>query len=1196
MSDALAAILRADPPLARVMAFSRRFGRETTLLAMHAALPLGLSPELVHLLRVNFVRDAPFIAEADLLLSPLCAEVGGGMYEMDPDVRELLLAELARTPGLGRERVRRVAHFLRVWATRALDDTADPDLREHLRVQQWVALSYADPARAAEALAGALRAGVEAADRPEVARVARLTTVLSAPLAAQVELRRYAGAVEALAGGRMEAVASTTGEVAVGATRLPGLNRVIRLWQPESGTTESAQQPQQQTNPPGEPPSGAEAGQRPSAEAPEAPDASDASAEHGYRVGRVLVIGPVQVGTSSGLLHRLGAEPLRPMLSGGGRGWRWRAWTGPERGAAHDVVFYEPEPDGGAFGVLVEESTALLLVLSGTEDRATLESWMATARGDRAAMVVVLGRRSEVKLGDVMDAVDRFGLDGPVLLADGEEDMERIRDAIRQLIPWGSIVAAGSPEEVEWLEGQLDARFGDLPVAEYGEAARHEIGQAMRIAHGGVDAALERAIACAETRGFVRVVGEPPWAIVRGQEYNRCVAEIGRAAAAQRHDVPELPSIPLNWLRERFSAPEFRGFLDTDPTPGVLDLVLEDLGHRRWIFQADTRRGRMVVVPSELSVGDPTVDPPVNVRLQPLLQATWSAETAQHLYVLLLVHLADLGRVRVELPSLAYVQLPGGTLGVRWMAEDGMVTLSLERTSGAGDVDPARELFRDVLRRYLPVGTTPEILELAEPEDAEPRRTKAAPRKEASQSAIPEAAESAIPAGAFPPEPPQGLNLGRACLVLMAGGRKKVGGRFINLDAVWRNLLEPAILDTRLPDGESLIPIRAWALPKTGTPLPDWTRAARMVIADLTGVSPTRLRELRMLPGMRTQTVVLFRESGAELPSEFASLNVFEYQAAASRDLMTQRTRVSGILMDALGLGTAEPEVTDTLLITADTLNVRQGPGRQHRVLGVLPKGTRVQRLEATPGWFRVRATDHALTGWISDKFAIPAEDAPGPLRLRVTAGSLNLRRGPGVEHAPVQLLSRGMIVDEVERSGDWILVRTPGAGSEGWLAAEYVESVGRVNPFAPREDDPPWYNHAWMELGPHPTSAGTENLRLAEYQKTVAYSATDDQVSLASAFANWAMQQAGLRGTGEAGARSWLKWGRKLDRPIRACVVVLSRPGGDPTRADVGFYVDEEPDRLLVLGANEGDGVGITPYPRSRVLGYRWPLDQPAP
>jgi GTPase SAR1 family protein len=226
MDAALLELMALDEALPRVLAFTRRFGHAHAELAMHAAVPLGLTPELMHLLRINFVPHAPFIAEADLLLSSLCREVGGGMYELDASVRALLLGELAQN--FGRGRLLDLADFLVLHATRALQETVDPDLRAQLRAQQWIALAHGQPELAAEEIAAALREGVEAGDAPEVERIARLTGTLRVPLAGQRELIHYAAGLERLAEGNSEAanrLFATAGgparEVSVGRVTLP---------------------------------------------------------------------------------------------------------------------------------------------------------------------------------------------------------------------------------------------------------------------------------------------------------------------------------------------------------------------------------------------------------------------------------------------------------------------------------------------------------------------------------------------------------------------------------------------------------------------------------------------------------------------------------------------------------------------------------------------------------------------------------------------------------------------------------------------------------------------------------------------------------------------------------------------------------------------------------------------------------------
>src|SRR5262245_5070522 len=79
-----------------VMAFAAARGEDALRLAMHAAVPQVLRPELLHLLRLNFVPEAADDAavEADVLFAPFCEHLGGGYYRFDEHARRHLLKQL----------------------------------------------------------------------------------------------------------------------------------------------------------------------------------------------------------------------------------------------------------------------------------------------------------------------------------------------------------------------------------------------------------------------------------------------------------------------------------------------------------------------------------------------------------------------------------------------------------------------------------------------------------------------------------------------------------------------------------------------------------------------------------------------------------------------------------------------------------------------------------------------------------------------------------------------------------------------------------------------------------------------------------------------------------------------------------------------------------------------------------------------
>lgn len=130
------------------------------------------------------------------------------------------------------------------------------------------------------------------------------------------------------------------------------------------------------------------------------------------------------------------------------------------------------------------------------------------------------------------------------------------------------------------------------------------------------------------------------------------------------------------------------------------------------------------------------------------------------------------------------------------------------------------------------------------------------------------------------------------------------------------------------------------------------------------------------------------------------------------------------------------------------------------------------------------------------------------------------------------------------------------------------------------------------MENHVQEIAGDADNPRIVEYHSTTTLCATDDETPWCSAFVNWCMKQAEEARTKLANARSWLTWGSELKEPQVGCVVVLKR-GSSPTSGHVGFYIETIGDHITVLGGNQGDRVKLSLFPKSQVLGYRWPKEK---
>lgn len=131
------------------------------------------------------------------------------------------------------------------------------------------------------------------------------------------------------------------------------------------------------------------------------------------------------------------------------------------------------------------------------------------------------------------------------------------------------------------------------------------------------------------------------------------------------------------------------------------------------------------------------------------------------------------------------------------------------------------------------------------------------------------------------------------------------------------------------------------------------------------------------------------------------------------------------------------------------------------------------------------------------------------------------------------------------------------------------------------------WYEVARRELGVKELQGIADNPRIVEYHSATTLRATDDEVPWCSSFVNWVMKKAGYVGTRSAAARSWANWGTKIDKPVKGCIVVLTRTGG----GHVGFYEGEDASNIMVLGGNQDDAVNIRHYRRTRLLCYVLPV-----
>lgn len=137
---------------------------------------------------------------------------------------------------------------------------------------------------------------------------------------------------------------------------------------------------------------------------------------------------------------------------------------------------------------------------------------------------------------------------------------------------------------------------------------------------------------------------------------------------------------------------------------------------------------------------------------------------------------------------------------------------------------------------------------------------------------------------------------------------------------------------------------------------------------------------------------------------------------------------------------------------------------------------------------------------------------------------------------------------------------------------------------------DARWLTEAWREFGQAEQRGDRHNARIVAFFRDVGHpEIVRDEVAWCAAFCGACLERTGIASTRSLLARSYLKWGVALARPRVGCIAVLSR-GSDPGKGHVGFWLGETDNAVILLGGNQGNAVSVAHYPKSRLLGLRWP------
>ena len=135
--------------------------------------------------------------------------------------------------------------------------------------------------------------------------------------------------------------------------------------------------------------------------------------------------------------------------------------------------------------------------------------------------------------------------------------------------------------------------------------------------------------------------------------------------------------------------------------------------------------------------------------------------------------------------------------------------------------------------------------------------------------------------------------------------------------------------------------------------------------------------------------------------------------------------------------------------VTASALNVRSGAGTNYSVVTKAYQGDKVELLESSNGWYKIKLSNGKV-GWASSDYITKVNDSSNNNSQngtaisgygKVTASALNVRSGAGTSYSVVTKVYQGDKVELLESLNGWYKIKLSN-GKVGWASSDYITKV----------------------------------------------------------------------------------------------------------------------------------------------------------
>lgn len=141
------------------------------------------------------------------------------------------------------------------------------------------------------------------------------------------------------------------------------------------------------------------------------------------------------------------------------------------------------------------------------------------------------------------------------------------------------------------------------------------------------------------------------------------------------------------------------------------------------------------------------------------------------------------------------------------------------------------------------------------------------------------------------------------------------------------------------------------------------------------------------------------------------------------------------------------------------------------------------------------------------------------------------------------------------------------------------------------------WMEVAINEIGVTEAPGSDSSADVMRYATEAGLAYSNDEIAWSGLFVAFVLRSTGLPITDTPLInRSWLEWGKQSEQPVFGALVVTHRGTIGSGNTQVGFYVGEQGEDLLVLGGNVNNAVAIGPVAKERLIQFRVPTEFQVP